>query len=51
MVMNPTTDLFEILLQDNLEPTLYNFDILHAFGHFLNTQKKSIMFILNLIRG
>jgi len=34
MVMNPTRESFDLLLQHNLEPELYSFEILHDFINF-----------------
>lgn len=36
MVMNPTEETFESLMDFNLEPEIYSFKILDAFIHFLN---------------
>lgn len=38
MVMNPEENAFEAIVENNLEPELYSFGILNAFGNFLQKQ-------------
>ncbi|MEP2773527.1 MAG: bifunctional UDP-N-acetylmuramoyl-tripeptide:D-alanyl-D-alanine ligase/alanine racemase [Fulvivirga sp.] len=42
MVMNPTQESFEKILKYELEPEIYNFNILNKFISFLDTQKANI---------
>jgi len=38
MVMNPEESAFELLVEYNLEPDIYSFDLLHAFDAFLQNE-------------
>ncbi len=42
MVMNPTQESFENILKYNLEPEIYNFNILNKFISFLDKKEASI---------
>ncbi len=35
MVMNPETSTFDALVQFNLEPDIYSFELLHSFDEYL----------------
>lgn len=38
MVMNPEESSFEVIVENNLEPELYSFDLLHSFNDFLRKE-------------
>ena len=38
MVMNPEENAFEAIVENNLEPELYSFDLLHSFDKFLQQE-------------
>jgi alanine racemase len=38
MVMNPEESAFELLIENNLEPDIYSFDLLHSFDSFLQNE-------------
>ena len=38
MVMNPETNAFEAIVENNLEPEIYSFELLYAFGSFLKAE-------------
>lgn len=38
MVMNPEKNTFETIIENNLEPELYSFELLHAFDLFLRKE-------------
>ncbi|MBK5271180.1 MAG: alanine racemase, partial [Bacteroidia bacterium] len=38
MVMNPEQSTFEIIVENNLEPEIFSFDMLHAFNLFLQQE-------------
>lgn len=42
MVMNPSPDGFQAMIQNNLEPEVYSFKVLHELIAFLNGQSMSI---------
>jgi alanine racemase len=39
MVMNPEESAFEAIVENNLEPELYSFELLHAFDRFLKKEE------------
>lgn len=51
MVMNPSEDTFDKLLQYDLEPEMYSFKILHAFIRFLIEQKTTAKVHLKIDTG
>ncbi len=38
MVMNPEANAFEAIVENNLEPELYSFELLHSFDQFLKQE-------------
>ena len=38
MVMNPEANAFEAIVENNLEPELYSFELLHSFDSFLKAE-------------
>jgi Alr-MurF fusion protein len=38
MVMNPEENAFNAIVENNLEPEIYSFELLHAFDKFLQTE-------------
>ena len=51
MVMNPSEDTFDKLLQYELEPEMYSFRILEAFINYLKDQKKNVKVHLKIDTG
>jgi Alr-MurF fusion protein len=39
MVMNPEENAFEVIVENNLEPELYSFELLHLFDRFLKKEE------------
>jgi Alr-MurF fusion protein len=42
MVMNPSAETFQSLLEFNLEPEIYSFGVLHQYLNFLHGRKSSV---------
>ena len=38
MVMNPEVNAFEVIVENNLEPEIYSFELLHSFDSFLKAE-------------
>ena len=38
MVMNPEENAFESIVENNLEPEIYSFELLHSFDSFLQQE-------------